>query len=180
MFLIFFHPYSRFQQFIPKLNPPPAPVSRKRSLRTLSPVNRTAPKVGGPTPSCKVPGPVALCDVTSVPHVRAGSISPCDLRSLVNAESGSCSPSEESEEQAPSAGLLPGPQSTPSSSHSDLGGGARPPESSGHDVPFCSPANETCLHISLSEDELLDASAEEDRLEDPAARTQQDAEPPLL
>ncbi|XP_072570614.1 carboxyl-terminal PDZ ligand of neuronal nitric oxide synthase protein isoform X2 [Paramormyrops kingsleyae] len=178
----------RFQQFIPKLNPPPAPISRKRSLRTLSPVNRTAPKVGGPAPSCKAPGPVALSDVTSVPDVRAGSVSPCDLRSLVNAESGSCSPSEDpglqseerAQQEAPFAGLPPGPLSASSSSHSDLGDGARPPESSGHGVPFCSPANETCLHISLSEDELLDAPAEEDRLEDPAARTRQDAEPPLL
>ncbi|XP_048877037.1 carboxyl-terminal PDZ ligand of neuronal nitric oxide synthase protein isoform X2 [Brienomyrus brachyistius] len=178
----------RFQQFIPKLNPPPAPISRKRSLRTLSPVNRTAPKVGGPVPSCKAPSSVALSNGTSVPDVRAGSVSPCDLRSPVNAESGSCSPSEDpgvqseerSQQEAPFASLPPGPLSVSSSSHSDLGGGARPPEGSGHGVPFCSPANETCLHISLSEDELLDASAEEDRLEDPAARTRRDAESPLL
>ncbi|XP_062410595.1 carboxyl-terminal PDZ ligand of neuronal nitric oxide synthase protein [Sardina pilchardus] len=193
----------RFKQIIPKLDPPPPPINRKRSIRTLSPGSEADPKPSStPTPTSVSNGSgfPDLCCSASFPDATSCSVSPGgDFYSLPNGEavsaslSCSCSASEDSgvrsEEKSlvsptpPPSSALPGEDPfedrgsaflSASSTCSSLPEDRLPvaaetvavtpprpatPHSYGHTLPFSSPLNDTCLHISLSEDELLESTA---------------------
>ncbi|KAG9281946.1 carboxyl-terminal PDZ ligand of neuronal nitric oxide synthase protein-like isoform X1 [Astyanax mexicanus] len=147
----------RFKQIIPKLDPPPPPLNRKRSNRTFSPGSET--------------------NGSSFPDFTSCTASPTDFFSFSNGGSVSCSVSEDSGVRSDNKSLTsPQPGDDPfedrssallstSSTCSSLPedrplAGTPPhlttPHSYEHTLPFSSPVNETCLHISLSEDELLE------------------------
>ncbi|KAJ8339168.1 hypothetical protein SKAU_G00359540 [Synaphobranchus kaupii] len=169
----------RFRQIIPKLNPPPPSMNRKRPNRTLSPGQESDPKPTSLTPPAEANGGATLANSGSFPDVTPCSFSSSDFQSLSNGESGSCSASEDSGVRSEEKSLL-SPQrddpfedpgtflSTSSSCSSHVEDGVPGPpspvgNSEGYDrtIPFSSPINETCLHISFSEDELLDSSTED-------------------
>lgn len=161
----------RFKQIIPKLDPPPQPLNRKRSNRTLSAGVEAESK--SPTVNGNVLPNVSSS--ASFPDITLCSVSPGDFYSL----SASCSVSEDSGVRSDDKSLI-SPQSrddpsddqcsvliSTSSTCSSLPedhppvDGATPPHSAtpvGYEqtIPFSSPLNDTCLHISLSEDELLE------------------------
>ncbi|XP_061071870.1 carboxyl-terminal PDZ ligand of neuronal nitric oxide synthase protein isoform X1 [Conger conger] len=170
----------RFQQIIPKLNPPPPALNRKRPNRTRSPGQENDPR---PSPlPLTPPAEASLGDSGSLADATPSSFSSCDVQSLSNGESGSCSASEDSGVRSEEKSLFsPQPDdpfedpaaflSASSSCSSHLEDRAAPPgppspvanseEGYDHSIPFSSPVNETCLHISFSEDELLDSSVED-------------------
>lgn len=169
----------RYKQTIPKLDPPPQPLNRKRSNRTLS------PGVEAESRSSAVATPVngnILTNVnssSSFPDITLCSVSPGDFYSHTNSNSVSCSASEDSGVRSDDKSLI-SPQSrddpsddqssafiSTSSTCSSLPedhpavDGVTPPHSTtllGYEqtIPFSSPVNDTCLHISLSEDEFLE------------------------
>lgn len=169
----------RFKQIIPKLDPPPPSTNRnKRASRVLSPAN----EVATPTEVNGVEaGSPPFPDVTPCPLTSA------DFRSLGNGESGSsCSASEDSGVRSETKSLVSplndddeedpfgnqGAFRTASSGFAspvEDGGGERAShpspaphgDSYDHTHPFSSPINETCLHISFSDDELLDGGPED-------------------
>ena len=185
-----FH-FCSLKQIIPKLDPPPPAINRKRSIRTLSPGSEAGPKpsstpMSTPTVS-NGSGFRTLCASTSFPD-----FTPCsgDFYSLSNGSAESTSEdsgvrSEDKSLVSPPPPSLPGEDpfedrgstfmsasSTCSSLPEDRPPVAfaadavtvtppRPatPHSYGHTLPFSSPLNDTCLHISLSEDELLETTA---------------------
>ncbi|XP_076140083.1 carboxyl-terminal PDZ ligand of neuronal nitric oxide synthase protein [Alosa pseudoharengus] len=195
----------RFKQIIPKLDPPPQPINRKRSIRTLSPGSEADPKpsftpLATPTPTVSNgSGFPDLCCSSSFPDATSCSVSPGgDFYSLTNGDavsaslSCSCSASEDSGVRSEEKSLVsPPPPTLPgedpfedrvsaflsaSSTCSSLPEDRVPvafaaetvtvtpprpatPHSYGHTLPFSSPLNDTCLHISLSEDELLESTA---------------------
>nr|XP_046230621.1 carboxyl-terminal PDZ ligand of neuronal nitric oxide synthase protein isoform X1 [Scatophagus argus] len=172
------------KQMIPKLDPPPPSMNRKRASRTLSP--------GSDITAVPTPGEVTANDGApsrssslSFPDVTPSSLSSADFHSLSNGESSSCSASEDSGVRSETKSLL-----SPLRDDDDLFGdrGTFLTASSGcdspleerceavlssfksypaeapayeHPLPFSSPMNDTCLHISFSEDELLESSQEE-------------------
>lgn len=176
----------RCNQTIPKLDPPPPSMNRKRASRTLSP--------GSDIPSVPTPGEVIDNDGApsrssslSFPDITPSSLSSADLHYLSNGESSSCSASEDSGVRSETKSLL-----SPLRDDDDLFGdrGTFLTASSGcdspleersevvlspaepqtltshsdtneHQLPFSSPMNDTCLHISFSEDELLENSQED-------------------
>ncbi|XP_060769384.1 carboxyl-terminal PDZ ligand of neuronal nitric oxide synthase protein isoform X2 [Neoarius graeffei] len=141
----------RVKEIIPKLDPPPPPINRKR-------LNRT----GSETAS-------SLAFVSSCPDITPCFVSPGEFGNNLSA---SCSASEDSgmrSDNKPSGedlfedcnSALLSTSSTCSSLPEDhLLAGTPPhpatPNSYEHTLPFSSPLNQTCLHISLSEDELLE------------------------
>ncbi|XP_052411307.1 carboxyl-terminal PDZ ligand of neuronal nitric oxide synthase protein [Carassius gibelio] len=169
----------RYKQTIPKLDPPPQPLNRKRSNRTLS------PGVEAESRSSAVVTPIngkILTNVSSsssFPDITLCSVSPGDFYSHTNGNSLSCSASEDSGVRSDDKSLI-SPQSrddpsddqssafiSTSSTCSSLPedhpavDGVTPPHSTtplGYEqtIPFSSPVNDTCLHISLSEDEFLE------------------------
>uniref|UniRef100_A0A672RLZ7 Si:dkey-34e4.1 n=2 Tax=Sinocyclocheilus grahami TaxID=75366 RepID=A0A672RLZ7_SINGR len=171
----------RYKQTIPKLDPPPQPLNRKRSNRTLS------PGVEAESRSSAVATPVNGNKLTNVnssssfPDITLCSVSPGDFYSHTNGNSVSCSASEDSGVRSDDKSFI-SPQSrddpsddqssafiSTSSTCSSLPedhpavDGVTPPHSTtplGYEqtVPFSSPVNDTCLHISLSEDEFLEDS----------------------
>ncbi|XP_041914818.1 carboxyl-terminal PDZ ligand of neuronal nitric oxide synthase protein isoform X3 [Alosa sapidissima] len=192
----------RFKQIIPKLDPPPQPINRKRSIRTLSPGSEADPKpsstpLATPTPTVSNgSGFPDLCCSSSFPDATSCSVSPGgDFYSLTNGDavsaslSCSCSASEDSGVRSEEKSLVSPPPTLPgedpfedrvstflsaSSTCSSLPEDRVPvaaetvtvtpprpatPHSYGHTLPFSSPLNDTCLHISLSEDELLESTA---------------------
>ncbi|XP_035248080.1 carboxyl-terminal PDZ ligand of neuronal nitric oxide synthase protein isoform X1 [Anguilla anguilla] len=179
----------RFQQIIPKLNPPPPSINRKRPNRTRSPGQESDPKPTPLTPPTETNGRASLANSGSFPDITPCSFSSCDFQSLSNGESGSCSASEDSGVRSEEKSLLSPQQDDPfeepgaflstsssCSSHLEDRAGSgfgcilappgppspvRDSEGYDHTIPFSSPVNETCLHISFSEDELLDTSAED-------------------
>ena len=181
----------RYKQTIPKLDPPPPSLNRKRASRTLSP--------GSEVTAVPPPGEVTASDAApsrssslSFPDITPGSLSSADFHSLSNGESSSCSASEDSGVRSETKSLL-----SPLRDDDDLFGdrgtfltassgcdsppeerseAARspsetyPPEPTAlvsqsdayeHPLPFSSPVNDTCLHISFSEDELLESTPED-------------------
>nr|XP_020442990.1 carboxyl-terminal PDZ ligand of neuronal nitric oxide synthase protein-like isoform X2 [Monopterus albus] len=168
----------KYKQTIPKLDPPPPCLTRKRASRCFSPGSEVT---AGPTPT-------EVTDNDAAPS----PLSSTDFHSLSNGESSSCSASEDSGVRSETKSLVsplldnndlfgdPGTFLTASSScdspleerseailslsesyptetltltsHSDT---------YEHPLPFSSPMNETCLHISFSEDELLESSQED-------------------
>ncbi|XP_036384093.1 carboxyl-terminal PDZ ligand of neuronal nitric oxide synthase protein [Megalops cyprinoides] len=173
----------RFQQIIPKLIPPPPSTNRKRPNRTLSPGQESDSRPTPLTTPTEANGLASLGNSTSFPDITPCSFSSCDFLTLSNGESGSCSASEDSgvrsEEKSllspqrddpfEDAGTLLSASSSCSSHLEDRGNPAplllpspvRNYEGYNHTLPFSSPVNETCLHISFSEDELLDTSTED-------------------
>ncbi|KAI4897614.1 hypothetical protein NFI96_030289, partial [Prochilodus magdalenae] len=148
----------RFKQIIPKLDPPPPPVNRKRPNRTFSPGSEA--------------------NGSSFPEITSYTIAPGDFYSFSNGGSASCSVSEDSGIRFDNKSLTSPPGEDPFEDHSSallstsstcsslpedrLFTGTPPhlttAHSYEHTLPFSSPVNETCLHISLSEDELLEDS----------------------
>ncbi|KAM9841896.1 carboxyl-terminal PDZ ligand of neuronal nitric oxide synthase protein [Aulostomus maculatus] len=164
------------KQMIPKLDPPPPSMNRKRASRTLSP--------GSEVTSMFAPGETTANDAApsrssslSFPDVTPSSLSSADFQSLSNGESSSCSTSEDSGVRSETKSLL-----SPLRDDDDLFGdrGTFLTASSGCDTPpeercegvlsstdshlntnehqllDSSPMNDTSLHISFSEDELLE------------------------
>ncbi|XP_051268601.1 carboxyl-terminal PDZ ligand of neuronal nitric oxide synthase protein isoform X2 [Dicentrarchus labrax] len=182
----------KFKQMIPKLDPPPPSLNRKRASRTLSP--------GADVTAASTPGEVTANDVApsrssslSFPDITPSSLSSADFHSLSNGgESSSCSASEDSGVRSETKSLL-----SPLRDDDDLFGDrgtfltassgcnspleerceavlsssesypADPPtlvthsDTYEHPLPFTSPMNDTCLHISFSEDELLESNQED-------------------
>lgn len=182
---------ARCKQMIPKLDPPPPSMNRKRASRTLSP--------GSDVPAASTPGEVTANDAApsrssslSFPDITPSSLSSADFHSLSNGESSSCSASEDSGVRSETKSLL-----SPLRDDDDLFGDrgtfltassgcdspledrceavlassesypAEPPtlvshsDTFEHPLPFSSPMNDTCLHISFSEDELLESNQED-------------------
>lgn len=159
----------RFTQIIPKLDPPPQPLNRKRSNRTLSPgvetesisstvatpINGNALNVSSSSSFPDITlcsGDSALCSVSEDSGVRSND------KSLQSRQSRD----DPSDDQS---SVLISTSSTCSSLPEDhlSADGVTPPHSAtaiGYEetIQFSSPLNETCLHISLSEDELLEDS----------------------
>ncbi|XP_052448677.1 carboxyl-terminal PDZ ligand of neuronal nitric oxide synthase protein isoform X1 [Carassius gibelio] len=169
----------RFEPTIPKLEPPPQPLNHKRSNRTLS------QGVEAETRSSAVATPVngnILTNVngsSSFPGITLCSVSPGDFYSDTNGSSVSCSASEDSGVRLDDKSLVsPHSRDDPSDDQSSAFisssstcsslpedhptvDGATPLRSTtplGYEqtIPFSSPVNDTCLHISLSEDEFLE------------------------
>ncbi|GAA6089386.1 carboxyl-terminal PDZ ligand of neuronal nitric oxide synthase protein [Tachysurus ichikawai] len=141
----------RFKEIIPKLDPPPPPVSRKRPNRT-----------GSETASS------SLAFSSSFPDITPCFVSPGEFG---NDLSTSCSASEDSgmrsdikpsgEDLFDRNSALLSTSSTCSSLPDDHPLAGTPPRSATPNsyectLPFSSPLNKTCLHISLSDDELLE------------------------
>lgn len=176
---------------IPKLDPPPSSVNRKRASRTLSP--------GSDVTAVSTPGEVTSNDAPpsrssslSFPDITPSSLSSVDFHSLTNGESSSCSTSEDSGVRSETKSLL-----SPLRDDDDLFGDrgtfltassgcdspleercaavlssseSYPPEAPTpvshsdtyeHPLPLSSPLSDTCLHISFSEDELLESHQED-------------------
>ncbi|KAK2816461.1 hypothetical protein Q7C36_022732 [Tachysurus vachellii] len=140
----------RFKEIIPKLDPPPPPVSRKRPNRT-----------GSETAS-------SLAFSSSFPDITPCFVSPGEFG---NDLSTSCSASEDSgmrsdikpsgEDLFDRNSALLSTSSTCSSLPDDHPLAGTPPRAATPNsyectLPFSSPLNKTCLHISLSDDELLE------------------------
>ncbi|KAM6984653.1 carboxyl-terminal PDZ ligand of neuronal nitric oxide synthase protein [Aplochiton taeniatus] len=164
----------RFKQVIPKLDPPPPSTNRKRASRALSPGYEVATSAEVNGAEAGPGGRAAFPDVTPCPST------PGDFSSPGNGESGSsCSASEDSGVRSETKSLAsPLDEDDPFGDHGafltaasgrasplEEGGGGRPSHPPGdrddHTHPFSSPVNETCLHISFSEDELVDGSPED-------------------
>uniref|UniRef100_A0A3Q1FK37 Carboxyl-terminal PDZ ligand of neuronal nitric oxide synthase protein n=1 Tax=Acanthochromis polyacanthus TaxID=80966 RepID=A0A3Q1FK37_9TELE len=177
------------EQIIPKLDPPPPSMNRKRASRTLSPGSEV---IAVPTPGEATANDAAPSRSSSLsfPDITPSSLSSADFHSLSNGESSSCSASEDSGVRSETKSLLSplrddddlfgdrGTFLTASSgcdSPVEEGGEVSPSESypagpptltshsdtCDHPLPFSSPMNDTCLHISFSEDELLESSQED-------------------
>ncbi|XP_071768080.1 carboxyl-terminal PDZ ligand of neuronal nitric oxide synthase protein isoform X1 [Centroberyx gerrardi] len=180
------------KQTIPKLDPPPPSLNRKRASRTLSPGSEVTamPMLGEVGGNSVAP---SRSSSLSFPDITPCSLSSADFHSLSNGESSSCSASEDSGVRSETKSLLSplrddedlfGDRGTfltassgcdspledrsemvPSSSSSLCP--AVPPALATHSdrfehtLPFSSAINDTCLHISFSEDELLDSSQED-------------------
>ncbi|XP_031715886.1 uncharacterized protein LOC116390386 isoform X2 [Anarrhichthys ocellatus] len=174
---------------IPKLDPPPS-MSRKRASRTFCPGTEVtaAPKPGEVTANGGTP---SSSSSLSFPDVTPSSLSSADFHSLSNGESSSCSVSEDSGVRSETKSLLSplhdddlfgdretfmtassGCDSPPEERNeavlsSSESYSAEPPTLASHPdtyerpMPFSAPLNDTCLHISFSEDELLESNQED-------------------
>ncbi|XP_060918153.1 carboxyl-terminal PDZ ligand of neuronal nitric oxide synthase protein [Labrus mixtus] len=174
------------KQKIPKLDPPPPSLNRKRASRTLSP--------GLEVSAASTPGDVTANEAApsrssslSFPDITPGSLSSTDFHSLSNGESSSCSASEDSGVRSETKSLLSqlrddddpfGDRGTfltassgcdspledrceavfPSSDPPTLFSNS---DTCKHSPTSSSPMNDTCLHISFSEDELLENNQED-------------------
>ncbi|XP_067340722.1 dystrophin-like protein 1 isoform X2 [Channa argus] len=179
------------KQIIPKLDPPPPSLNRKRASRALSPGSDVT---AAPTPGevTGTEGGPSRSSSLSFPDITPSSLSSADFHSLSNGESSSCSASEDSGVRSETKSLL-----SPLRDDDDLFGDrgtfltassgcnsplverneavlsssesylpeppvlTSHPEAYEHPLPFPSPVNDTCLHISFSEDELLESSQED-------------------
>uniref|UniRef100_A0AAQ4RLP5 Carboxyl-terminal PDZ ligand of neuronal nitric oxide synthase protein n=1 Tax=Gasterosteus aculeatus aculeatus TaxID=481459 RepID=A0AAQ4RLP5_GASAC len=161
---------------IPKLDPPPA-MSRKRASRALSlcsEVTAGAKPGTGAANNAGTPGGLSFPDVTP------GSLRSDDFHSLSNGESSSCSASEDSGVRSETRSLLlllSPPRGDDGGEEEDddpFGdGGTFLTANSGSPAEerdraarfesesFSAPGDDTCLHISFSEDELLESNQED-------------------
>lgn len=180
LFLFFL---GRFIQAIPKLDPPP--VNRKRSSRTLS-LGLDVTAAFGPAEVAANDVAPSHSGSLSFPDATPSSSSSADFHSLSNGESSSSSASEDSGVRSETKSLLSplhddddddlfGERAvflTPSVGCSPLedrcaAASSESPEPLAatlglHADPLRSdPMNDTCLHISFSEDELLESGQEE-------------------
>lgn len=176
---------------IPKLDPPPPSMNRKRASRTLSPGSE-ATAASTPLEVTANDAPASRSSSLSFPDITPGSLSSADFHSLSNGESSSCSASEDSGVRSETKSLLSalrddddpfgdrGTFLTASSGcdspleerceavlSSSESYPAEPPalvshsDTYEHPLPRSSPLNDTCLHISFSEDELLESNQED-------------------
>uniref|UniRef100_A0A1A7X103 Carboxyl-terminal PDZ ligand of neuronal nitric oxide synthase protein n=1 Tax=Iconisemion striatum TaxID=60296 RepID=A0A1A7X103_9TELE len=178
------------KQIIPKLDPPPPSTNRKRASRTFSPgsevtaapipANEAAPSRSSSLSFPDVtPSSLSSNDFHSLSNGESSSssssedsgvrsetkslLSPLrddddlfgDRGTFLTAASGCGSPLDERGEA-----VLP---SSESSSAEPNATDSRS-DTCDHSLPFYSPMNDTCLHISLSEDELLEGSLEDTQL----------------
>ncbi|XP_061912761.1 carboxyl-terminal PDZ ligand of neuronal nitric oxide synthase protein isoform X2 [Entelurus aequoreus] len=149
------------EQTIPKLDPPPPSLSRKRASRTLSPGSKVVSFLAAhPSRSSSL----------SFPDITPGSLSSADFQSF---SSGSAS--EDSGVRSETKSLLSPLQGDDEDVFGEPGAflTASSCDDSPQDEPgslgWCSPVlpsssppvNHTCLHISFSEDELLDTCQED-------------------
>ncbi|XP_072227477.1 carboxyl-terminal PDZ ligand of neuronal nitric oxide synthase protein [Leuresthes tenuis] len=179
------------KQTIPKLDPPPPSMSRKRASRTFSPGTEVS---ASPTPAEVSANGVAPSRSSSLsfPDITPSSLSSADFHSLNNGESSSSSASEDSGVRSDTKSLLSplrddddlfGDRGTFLTASSGCGSPleeraeavllsseSSPTESNtltsrsdtcDHPLPLSSPMNDTCLHISFSEDELLESNQED-------------------
>ncbi|XP_077087172.1 carboxyl-terminal PDZ ligand of neuronal nitric oxide synthase protein isoform X1 [Siphateles boraxobius] len=164
----------RYKQTIPKLDPPPQPLNRKRSNRTLSPGVETESRSSAVATPVNEKAFTKVSGSSSFPDISLCSISPGDFYSHTNGNSVSCSASEDSGVRSNNKSLV-SPQSRDDPSddqssafistsstcsslpedHPAVDGGTTPLGFE-QTIPFSSPMNDTCLHISLSEDEFLE------------------------
>lgn len=172
------------KQTIPKIDPPPPSLNRKRASRTLSPGSEVTALFAPGDAATTNGGGSSRSSSLSFPDVTPSSLSSADFHSLSNADSSgdssSSSASEDSGVRSETKSLLSplrddddddnnndpfGERGTFLSassrchspqeelvSHPDL---APPPTGASN------PMNDTRLHISFSEDELLESSPEE-------------------
>ncbi|KAK1155466.1 carboxyl-terminal PDZ ligand of neuronal nitric oxide synthase protein-like [Acipenser oxyrinchus oxyrinchus] len=174
----------KFQQIIPKLNPPPPPLNRKRPIRTLSPGQEAEPKA---TPVSTEHVNCSLAphhNTTSFTDVTACTFTTSDFESL-DGESKALPPNGTQKPSLASLkeGLFKENGTLHSSTESYSSKLADKPASLSNGIrtspvknvvtvetiynstlPFSSASDETCLHISFSEDELLDNEADDSGL----------------
>ncbi|KAG2469714.1 CAPON protein, partial [Polypterus senegalus] len=139
-----------FQDAIPKLDPPPPAVNRKRPGRALSPGRQEVVlKPAGPPAESS-----SLTEVTSFTLTLTDFESAGDESKVLSQDKSSLSPLTETEEEDdddPHPGRGPsGVECTPTAVPLDYDG----------TLPFSPPADDTRLHISFSEDEPLDEDPE--------------------
>ncbi|MGH0131772.1 UNVERIFIED_CONTAM: hypothetical protein FKN15_047384 [Acipenser sinensis] len=174
----------KFQQIIPKLNPPPPPLNRKRPIRTLSPGQEAEPKAT-PISTEHMNGSLAPPhNATSFTDVTACTFTTSYFESL-DGESKAQPPNGAQKPSLASLkeGLFKENGTLRSSTESYSSKLADKPASLSNGIrtspvknvvtvetnynstlPFSSASNETCLHISFSEDELLDNEADDSGL----------------
>ncbi|KAF1377732.1 hypothetical protein PFLUV_G00203790 [Perca fluviatilis] len=180
----------KYKQMIPKLDPPPS-MNRKRASRTLSPgsevtavptAREATANDGAASHSSSLsfpditPSSLSSADFHSLSNGESSScsasedsgvrsetkslLSPLrddddlfgDRGTFLTASSGCDSPVEERNEAVLSSSELYHAEPPTLASH---------PDTYEHPLPFSSPMNDTCLHISFSEDELLESNQEE-------------------
>lgn len=183
---------ARCKQMIPKLDPPPPSMNRKRASRTLSPGSDLG-AVSSPIEVLTAEAGASRSSSVSFPDITPSSLSSGDFHSLSNGESSSCSASEDSGVRSETKSLVSplrcddddpfGERGTflTASSGCDspleerCGAVLASPEAFQaeprallscsdtfeHPLPFSSPANDTCLHISFSEDDLLESGPDD-------------------
>lgn len=168
---------------IPKLDPPPA-MSRKRASRALSlcsEVTAGAKPGAGAANNAGTPGGGGGGGL-SFPDVTPGSLRSDDFHSLSNGESSSCSASEDSGVRSETRSLLlllspprgdDGGEEEGDDDDPFGDGGTFLTANSGSPAEerdraarfesesFSAPGDDTCLHISFSEDELLESNQED-------------------
>ncbi|XP_067397858.1 carboxyl-terminal PDZ ligand of neuronal nitric oxide synthase protein-like [Emydura macquarii macquarii] len=161
----------RSQQPIPKLDPPP-PILRKRSSKSspsleLEPTPENAAPATLPSPNASslpsvTPCSLACSQLESEPRTPAASTAlfpaqgarPAWSKGRTGENShaapvpGACHPSEAAPAAREGASRDPGRASQNSTRSMD------------HTLPFSPPRTDTCLHISFSEDELLEKEVE--------------------
>ncbi|CAJ1070201.1 carboxyl-terminal PDZ ligand of neuronal nitric oxide synthase protein isoform X1 [Xyrichtys novacula] len=166
------------KQVIPKLDPPPPSLNRKRASRTLSPGSEVT-AVFTPSEATAIETAPSRSSSLSFPDVTPSSFSSADFHSLSNGESSSEDSGVRSETKSLLSPLrddddLFGDRGTfmtassgcdsPLEDGCEAGFPSSEPSNSDtceHPQPFSSPMNETCLHISFSEDELLESNQED-------------------
>ncbi|XP_072310668.1 carboxyl-terminal PDZ ligand of neuronal nitric oxide synthase protein [Eucyclogobius newberryi] len=160
---------------IPKLDPPPPSMSRKRASRTLSPGSEAA---CAPLPlevGANDDAP-SRCSSLSFPDITPSPLSSGDFHSFNNGETSSCSTSEDSGVRSETKSLFSplcdddvfGEQMTfvsatsgcesPSEERRECSNS--PSELKSHLDSEQSNMNDTCLHISFSDEELLESNQE--------------------
>lgn len=192
-------PLPRCKQTIPKIDPPPPSLNRKRASRTLSPGSEVT-ALFAPGDAATNGGSSSRSSSLSFPDVTPSSLSSADFHSLSNADSSgdssSSSASEDSGVRSETKSLLSPLRDDDDDNGNDPFGergtflsassrchspqeelvshpGLAPPPTG---PQASNPMNDTRLHISFSEDELLESSPEEPGVtqrssEEPAAST---------
>ncbi|XP_078082553.1 carboxyl-terminal PDZ ligand of neuronal nitric oxide synthase protein [Mustelus asterias] len=175
----------RFNQAIPRLNPPP-PIMRKRSTRSLLiATETTSPSIEQvvmnsllqsshassftDVSSCTFAASVFEADAGLSTEVRMTGPSPADFHFAAKPSTSILD--EESSEKNRTVNTTPGscgnqPWTTTPLANFPLhgqGGNCDVGDNAMGTPPFSPPVNETCLHISFSEDELLYNDAEDSR-----------------
>ncbi|KAK7880058.1 hypothetical protein WMY93_033276 [Mugilogobius chulae] len=160
---------------IPKLDPPPASTSRKRASRTLSPASETACAPLDTSANDEAP---SRCSSLSFADITPSPLSSGDFHSFNNGETSSCSTSEDSGVRSETKSLfsplcdddnLFGEQMTFVTATSGCDSPPErerrestdsPSELRSHLDSEQSNMNDTCLHISFSDEELLESNQE--------------------
>ncbi|XP_071622095.1 carboxyl-terminal PDZ ligand of neuronal nitric oxide synthase protein-like isoform X2 [Heliangelus exortis] len=150
----------RRQQHIPKLNPPP-PILRKRSSKTSPSLEveakpESVPHVSLPSPSISSLTSITVSSLTLLDS-EARTPARSSATSMDPIPAGTCQPALSKDRTGDSRQVCPLPNiHDPAASEAlakDLATLGSPMDST---LPF-SPAEDTCLHISFSEDELLES-----------------------